>query len=89
MWWLPIRRPQGRYYPYELLGRWVFSASEAIGHDDIAPANGADCRVREWLDQTVDPVGSRYSIVVCEGDQWSLTGREPSGHRRHLAPLFD
>ena len=62
---------------------------EVVGHNNISSANAADFGVREWLDQTLEPVGSRYGIVVRERNQRSPTGREPSGHCRHLAALFD
>jgi len=75
--------------PDKLLERWAFRAIEVVGHDNIAPADTANFRVREWLDQALDPAGSRYRIVVCERNQWSSTGREPTGHRGHLAALFN
>jgi hypothetical protein len=74
--------------PYKLLGCHVFRIN-VVGHDNIAPTNGANFSVGEWLYQALDPVGSRHGIVVRERDQWSATGREPTGHRRHLAALLD
>jgi hypothetical protein len=58
-----------RYDPNKLLGRHVFRAIGVVGHHNVTPTNAANFSIREWLDQALDPVGSRYGIVVGERNQ--------------------